>query len=232
MNRSRPRPPQRVRRRIQAIAPPVRRRTPTAGMRTFRFWLAVVAVCAVASLASYRVGRDWLGKRLADVKLGQGAPQILAQGTTNAESGGTKEANAPDKAQVTMEERQPTSIEVRRAKEGGDVTEPQDGAELNLRKDEVKPPDDDQAVLDQGGGDTDRRRFVVTAGSYEEEANASRVVARLAAKGYKPQVETVTRDGQTLRRVTVAVVQGKSEAEDLQTELAAEGVEADIAPAH
>lgn len=231
MNRSRPRAPQRVRRRIQAIAPPARRRTPTAGMRTFRFWLAVVVVCAVASLASYRVGRDWLGKRLADVKLGQGAPQILAQGTTDTESGDTKEANAPDKAQVTMEERPPTSIEVRRAKEGGDVTEPQDGAELNLRHDEVKPPDDEQALRDQGDG-TDRRRYMVTAGSYEEEANASRVVARLAARGYKPQVETITRDGQTLRRVTVAVVQGKSEAEDLQTELAAEGVEAEIAPAH
>jgi cell division protein FtsN len=235
MRRQNSRAPQRARRQTRIVRMPARPRALSPQMRTVRFWLIVFAVCGIASLASYRVGRDWLGKRLADVKMGQGAPQILAQGGVNAEDGTPgDETKAPDKAQVTVEERQPTTVEVQRAKEGGDVTEPQDGAELNTQKDQVKAPDDDQSLVDQGNGDdgTDRKRYLVTAGSYEDEANASRIVARLASKGYKPQVETVTRNGKAVRRVTVAVVQGKAEAEDLQTELAAEGVEAEITPAH
>lgn len=232
MKQSQRRPPQRLRRRVKALRTPSRPRPATPALRMVRFWAAVLIVCAIASLASYRVGRDWLGKRLADFKMGQGAPRILAQGANNAEETGINEAKAPDKPEVAVEEREPTSAEVRRAKEGGDVTEPQDGAELNAQRDQVKPPAGDTPLSDQGGDGTDRRRYLITAGSYEDEANASRVVARLAAKGYKPQVETVTRDGKTLRRVMVAVVQGRTEAEDLQAELAAEGVDTDITPAH
>jgi cell division septation protein DedD len=201
-------------------------------VRTVRFWAAVFMVCTIASLASYRVGRDWVGKRLADMKFGEGAPRILAQGASNAETGAIDEAKAPDKPEVTLEERAPTSLEAQRLKKGENATEPQDGAELNAQQEQVKPPKDDSSVLQGDGEGSEHQRYLVTAGSYAEEANASRVVARLAAKGYKPQVETVTRNGQTLRRITVAVVYGKTEAENLQAELAAEGIDAQVMPAH
>ncbi len=41
--------------------------------QTVAFWLMVVLICAIAGVLSYQVGKNWVGRRLAEVDLEAGA---------------------------------------------------------------------------------------------------------------------------------------------------------------
>ena len=225
------------------------------------FWLIVIVLSAAAGVVSFRVGRDWLGKRLAGVEVSGSAPRIVAQSRVDPEEAARTEAEsrAPAKPVVTVEDREPTAQERRKA-QGKDPSdpfnEPQDGAQANQDPKRGKPPDDaqdearqDKPKQDEGKAaraakpdvaakpdagheprESARGKYVVTAGSYADSENAAKVMARLSAKGYSPYVETIKRNGKTLRRVNVAVVKGREKAQDLRDELAGSGLDAGVSP--
>jgi cell division septation protein DedD len=217
-----------------------RRRKLSPLQRVLLFWLVTLLVSGTAALASFRVGRDWLGKRLADVKMAPGAPRIVAetQGDSAETARAAAEAKAPDKAVVRLEDREPGANESREIKDRGAPSLPVGGAEVHEPEGKTSdaetrasslpplpPPPDEQTAEDASG------RYAVTAGAFEGEEQAGRTVAMLAARGYKPRIQTIKREGRTLRQVNVAVVRGRARAEDLRDQLTADGIPADIARA-
>jgi cell division protein FtsN len=219
---------------------------------TLSFWLVVLLVATAVGFLSYRVGRDWLGKRMAGLATKGGAPRIIAQSTEDpaADAQEDAEAKAPKKAETSLEDREPTEGERRRLEEKGSLDEPQDGAETHALegKSEAHPDEDDKAAETTASSDEEKAadtgedlsgsekprgggKFVVVAGSYGDRANAEKVVRKLAGRGYQPYLETVHKGGKTYQRVNVAAVGSRNEAEDLQAELAGEGVEASISTA-
>lgn len=209
------------------------RKKPSPLKEAMTFWIIVLVVAGAVGFAAFRVGRDWLGKRLGSVDMSPGAPRIVAQATGDPEEEAElkREAKAPESAVVKMEDRAPSAAERRQIEEEEASREPQDGAQLHRReapeveRDEAPSPAPERAseepLASDSGGD---RKWVVTAGSYADRANASKTVARLAARGYKPYTETVTRQGQTLTRVNVAVVSSRAKAEELRNELIRHGM--------
>jgi cell division protein FtsN len=221
------------------------RQGPGSARESLTFWLVVLLIATAVGFLSYRVGRDWLGKRMAGLATSGGAPRIIAQSTSDpaAEAQVEAEAKAPKKAETSLEDREPTEGEKRRLADEGSLSEPQDGAQTNARDAESdaadKPAADsgDAKAADTGDelADAEKPRgggkFVVVAGAYADRANAERVVRKLADRGYQPYMETVRKGGKAYQRVNVAAVDSRNEAEDLQAELAGEGVEASISTA-
>lgn len=216
-----------------------RRRTPRQTREAASFWLVVVLIAVMVAFLSYRVGRDWLGKRMAGLATSTGAPRIIAQSTDGSSSDpdAGAEAKAPKKAEVSLDDREPTEGERRKLADQGDLDEPQDGAEVNARDGDDAAgaddqaaktgdePDPDSADAGSGGG-----KFVVTAGSFADRANAERTMRTLSERGYQPSLQTVRRDGKTYQRVNVATVDSRGEADDLKAELDAEGLDAAVSP--
>jgi cell division septation protein DedD len=216
-----------------------RRRRPTPFKEAMSFWLIVMVLATAAAAISFRVGRDWLGRKLSSVEVSGGAPRIVAQTKVDPEEAARAEveAKAPANAVVTTEDRAPTDPERQKIESDQALKEPQDGAQLNQSK--AKPDksagDDDTGAASGDKGSTKsasapakKGKYVVTAGSYADEANASRVLAKLAAKGYSPYMETVHRGGKTLHRVNVAEVRDRDRAEEMRDELAGSGIAAGI----
>jgi cell division septation protein DedD len=209
------------------------------------FWLVVLLIATVVGLLSYRVGRDWLGKRMAGLATSGGAPRIIAQSSSDLDpdAQAEAEAKAPKKAEASLEDREPTEGEKRQLEADGSLEEPQDGAQANARAadaadgGEPAAAADGEKAADTGDDLSDAERprgggkLVVVAGSYADRANAERVMRKLADRGYQPYLETVRKGGKAYQRVNVATVESRSEAEDLQAELAGEGVEASISTA-
>ena len=209
-----------------------RRRKPSPLAEAAAFWLIVAVVGMLVAFAAFRVGRDWLGKRLGGVEMAPGAPRIMAQtrGEIDEARQAEREAQAPGQPEVTMEDREPTPAERRRVLEEQAQGEPQDGPGLyGYEPPDHSPPatdpDPSPVATDSAG------KWVVTAGAYADEENAAKNVARLAAQGYKPFTEAVTVDGRQLTRVNVAVMSDRSRAEALRDELLSAGMTAGIAPA-
>ncbi len=199
------------------------------------FWSIVIVVSAVAALIAFRVGRDWLGKRLGSVDMSPQAPRIVAQTRTDSDEAtrAEQEAKAPEKAAVNVEEREPSAAERRDVERGEAAGEPQDGAQLHGREGDesagkAAATDDTEAGADDSG---EGGRWIVTTGSYADKGNATRAVARLAARGYKPTTETFERDGREHTRVIVAVMRERRRAEELCDELVNAGQPARIMPA-
>lgn len=210
------------------------RRKPGPVREWLTFWLVVLVVSGIVGVISLRVGRDYFGKYLAGgVDVQQGAPRIVAQVSADPEEAARREAEAkaPKTPQVTLEDREPAASELRRIERDEADGEPQDGAQLNLKEAETqaKPAAPARPAVQPDKPAREPKRYVVTAGAYTDSGNVSRMVATLAAKGYKPYVETVTRDGQEFSRISVAVVRGRSKAEELRQELARSGIPAGIA---
>lgn len=213
-----------------------RRKKPRPVAEAATFWLVVILAGAVVAFGSFKVGRDYLGKRLGSVDMEPGAPRIVAQTRGDPEEAARleQEARAPEEPVVTLEEREPTAAERRRILEEQALSEPQDGAQLHAAEAEAAPPPPppepapaDSEVFTETG----ESRWVVSAGSYSDPENASRTVARLAARGHRPYTETVIIGGRELVRVNVAVVGSRAQAEDLRDELLQDGITARVAPA-
>lgn len=211
-----------------------RKREPSDFAEAVTFWSVVILISAIAAFISFRVGRDWLGKRLGDVEVSQGAPRIVAQAEMDAENAQRleQEEKAPAKAAPVVEDREPTEAERRRFEREQAEKEPQDGAQANsggssdddesdLSADRPEPDEPDSA---RDAGPT----YTVTAGAFAERGSAQKVVAELRSSGFSPYIEEVTRNGKTLHRVCVGKVTGKTEAQDLQREVADMGLSAGL----
>ena len=214
-----------------------RRRKPRPIADALKFWAVVLIVGALVAFSSFKVGRDWLGKRLGSVDMEPGAPRIVAHTRGDPEETARleQEAKAPAEPVVRLEDREPTAPERRKILEEQALREPQDGAQLHAAEAEPAPQPprersapgaETETVTGPGEG-----RWVVTAGSYSDPENASRAVARLAARGHRPYTETVIISGREMMRVNVAVVGSRAQAEELRDELLSEGITARVAPA-
>jgi len=218
------------------------RRAPSRFRQSLIFWLTIGVLALAVGVASFHVGRDWLGRRMGSLNIRAGAPRIIAQSDPSAQDAKKGPAGPPpDKAVINMEEREPTAAEVRELRDKGAAPEDQEqgeGDKADAEAPEGKDtPESTSDPSDPGAADESERnisarssggKYVVTAGSYRDLSNANRALARLAAKGYKPFIETVTVDGEEVQRVNVAVFNGRASAEDLRDELAREGLQAYI----
>lgn len=212
-----------------------RRREPSGLAESVTFWSVVIFIAAIVAFLSFRVGRDWLGKRLGTLDMSPGAPRIVAQADMDPENAARieQEARAPEKAEARIEERDPSYAETLRIQREDDLAEPQDGASLNTRADDEgdpgadsKPPPDEPKPASKPQGRSGG--FTVTAGAFSSAENASRTLSQLTAMGYKPYIEKIERNGKTLHRVNVAVVKSRGEAEQLKEEVAAAGINAGL----
>lgn len=190
------------------------------------FWLIVFLICIVAGVISYQAGKNWVGRRLAEVNLKASRPQLPAEqedDTAVVELPEPGASGPPLTPQVTIEEREPTAAEKMEvevaARERQVRAEPQDGAQLNVEREEAAPAAD----VNEGG-------YVVTAGSYTDSANAQRVIEQLTDKGYHPFVTEVEKEGVVYRRVNVAVFDDRSQAEELRNELQKSGFVSGVMP--
>lgn len=212
-----------------------RRNKPRPVAESAAFWLVVVLVACVVAFLSFRVGRDWLGKRLGSVDMAPGAPRIVAHTRGDPEEAARleQEAKAPEEPVVTLEDREPTGPERRKILEEEALREPQDGAQLHAAEEEPAPQTPPERPATEAGAEAHVAdgRWVVSAGSYSDPENASRTVARLAARGHRPYTETVIIGGREMVRVNVAVTPTRAQAEALRDELLGEGITARVAPA-
>lgn len=229
---------------------PTAHRAPGPIRETLVFWFLVFLVSSGAAAISFRVGRDWLGKRLTNVERAGSAPRIVAHVRTDSEEAARAdtEAKAPQNAAVSVEDREATLGEKRHVLSGQAPGQPQGGADLSQagqgskasregRK--ARPHTDDAAGAGDLTGDAAAAdsspsrggRYLVTAGSYATREEAQRVVSDLTDKGFAPSIETNTHQGKTVHRVKVGVVRGRDKAQELQDELSASGVEAKVSKA-
>lgn len=183
------------------------------------FWLIVLLICVVAGVISYQTGKNWVGRRLAEINLKPGGPQMPPEPKGASELADREEPTAPQPPltpQVSVEEREPNEAEKeevkRAAREQQAREEPQNGAQLNAEQEETP------SEPDSGEGD-----FVVTAGSYANSDNARRIAERLTEKGYHPFVTEVEKEGIVYQRVNVAAFDDRSQAEQLRDQLQQEG---------
>jgi len=209
-----------------------RPKRPSPVAQSLAFWTVVLVISGVVAVISFRVGRDWLGKRVGAVEMNPGAPRIIAEGgDTSATTQSDSETPAPKAAQVSIEDREPSEAEKRRIEREQIESEPQDGAQLHtMDSADDAGPETEQTGAEQAPtlGEGQAQTFTVTAGAFADAENATKTVARLAAQGYTPYTETITREGRTLHRVNVAVVSGRAKAEQLRDVLAGDGVDAAI----
>lgn len=179
------------------------------------FWLIVFLICMVAGVISYQAGKNWVGRRLAEINLQPGGPQIPPETEADRDLADREEPTAPRPPltpQISIQEREPREAEKeevkRAALEREAREEPQDAAQLNAQREEALS----EAEVNEGG-------FVVTAGSYASSDNAQRVVQRLTEKGYHPFVTEVEKEGIIYQRVNVAIFDDRSQAEQLRDQL-------------
>jgi len=199
---------------------------------SLRFWTVVAVVCGLVFFGGYVFGKEWLGARLHEVEVSQGAPEISPEASLT-EASEDESPEPPDKPVVVMEEREPSGRERREAEREVAAHEPQDGAQLHaVQQEQEKPPAEEaeERPASEPTGPATTGGFVVTAGSFADEGNARRVVRELSARGYQPYLTTVRTEGMTFRRVNVAVYARRADAEELQAKLTAEGYESAVWP--
>jgi len=209
-------------------------RKPTLGeriMEGLRFWAVVMVICAVVGLAFYAIGRRYVGSHLHEMKVQQGAPEITPMDDSNTQAA-QQSAEPPEKAVVTMQEREPTPRERREAEQELSNEGPQDGAELHSA--EAAAPGNQTTASShgeespEGGAGSAAGEFVVSAGSFANSENASDLVTRLAGMGYHPYVTHIDRDGVSYSRVNVASFQSRDEANKLADKLRSSGLDARV----
>ena len=203
-----------------------------------KFWTVVAILCAIVGTAAFYFGRDYVGEHLHEMEVHQRAPEIKPQTgpPTLAEDEDTS-TNPPVQPVVTVQEREPTSREERKARR--ELEEPQDGAELNAARAAEQEQDDTAAEsgtdaagdeetqaeeADSGGEDG----YVVVAGSFADEANAEKQVQRLADRGYQPFITTQEKNGITYRRVNVGMFASREEADGVREKLTSQGFDAAV----
>ncbi|MGI5818980.1 MAG: SPOR domain-containing protein [Armatimonadota bacterium] len=200
-------------------------------LASLKFWTVVAVLCAIVGTAAYHFGRDYVGQHLHEMEVHQRAPEIKPQSEGPALAGDEDtSANPPVQAVVTVQEREPTSREERRARR--ELEEPQDGAQLHAAEAarEERAAADGEEPEESGGqaGGTQEDGYVVVAGSFADEANAQNQAQRLAERGYQPFITTHDRDGITYRRVNVGVFSDRAEAEGVKERLSSQGFDAAV----
>ena len=208
---------------------------------SLRFWAVVVIICGVVGLIAYTAGKRYVGAHLQEMTVKEGAPEILAQGDDVVRVPGDDD-EPPEKPIIVMQEREPTARERREAEREAAAEEPQDGAQLHAQEDEdeadadepedAEPADadadDSPAASDEASTPDATGSFVVTAGSFASAANAQTQVGKLAELGYHPYVTRVEKDGVTFSRVNVGQFPGRSQADEVASELKAKGYDAAV----
>ncbi len=189
--------------------------------QTIAFWLMVLLICAIAGVLSYQLGKNWVGRRLAEVDLQAGArPEPPGESPTTEMPPGEPEEEAPLRPVVEIEEREPTGSE-RLLSQPGQEDEltaegPQDGAELHTSESEANGDDSEQPSTGEG-------EWVVTAGSFTEEDNARRQVQKLEQRGYSPFITQIKHEGITYHRVNVRTFSKREDAEELAQQVREDG---------
>lgn len=202
---------------------------------SLRFWTVVALICSIVFFAAYVFGKDWLGARLREMEIRQGAPDI-SPGVSLPQSAGGEDADQepPEKAVIVIEEREPSGRERREVERAIAAEEPQDGAQLHEAEeesrseepqDESAPEEPSTSPVPSGTGG-----YVVTAGSFADEGNARRVLAELAEQGYQPFLTRVQSEGMTFQRVNVAVCRTRGQAVKIQNTLKAQGYDSAVWP--
>jgi len=194
--------------------------------QTIAFWLMVLLICAIAGVLSYQVGKNWVGRRLAEVDLEAGArPKPASEAPTGEVPSGEQEKQAPLRPVVEIEEREPTGSEgllSQPGQEGEQVAEgPQDGAELHTSDPEASGDGSEQPSIAEG-------EWVVTAGSFTEESNARRQAEKLEQRGYSPFITQIKNEGVTYHRVNVRTFSKRDDAEELAQKVREDGFVAGI----
>jgi len=189
--------------------------------QTTAFWLMVLLICAIAGVLSYQAGKDWVGRRLAEVDLEAGArPEPAGEGPAAEVAPGEPEEEAPLRPVVEIEEREPTGSEglfSEPGQEGEQTAEgPQDGAELHTSESEATGDGSEQPSTAEG-------EWIVTAGSFTEESNARRQAQKLEERGYSPFITEIRKEGITYHRVNVGTFSGRDDAEELAQQVREDG---------
>ncbi len=189
--------------------------------QTVAFWLMVVLICAIAGVLSYQVGKNWVGRRLAEVDLEAGArPEPPGEIPAADVPYGEPEEPAPLRPVVEIEEREPTGSEglfTQPGQEGEQTVEgPQDGAELHTSESEASGDGSEQPSTAEG-------EWVVTAGSFTEEANARRQAQKLERRGYSPFITQIENRGIIYHRVNVRTFSKRDDAEELAQKVREDG---------
>lgn len=190
------------------------------------FWALTLLLCAVAGIASYWVGRNWVGRQLGEAISSQHVairPQEPGQGTESASSEDLEPPPAEPK--VEMVPREPTEAEkqeltakaLEKQAEEAEAT-PGATAEPTETAGSARP-----AEPGAGAGG-----YLVTAGSFTVAANAERVKRDLEAKGYRPYITEVQQRGATYRRVVVGAYSDRQQAEAVRKELTEAGFVAGV----
>ncbi|HUS80288.1 MAG TPA: SPOR domain-containing protein [Armatimonadota bacterium] len=208
---------------------------PTLGerlMEGLRFWAVVLVICGVVGLASYTIGKRYVGSHLHEMEVKEGAPEITPM-DENVSQPAEENGEPPDKAVVTMHEREPTPRERREAEQELSGAGPQDGAELHAaeaaqERDETPPPASAEQPPPQDEGASAGRKFVVSAGSFANEDNAQALVSRLAEMGYQPYVTHIEKDGMTYSRVNVGEFPSRDQAQEVADKLRSSGLDAAV----
>ncbi len=194
--------------------------------QTTAFWLTVLLICAIAGVLSYQAGKNWVGRRLAEVDLeGEARPEPTGESPTTEMLSGEQEEQAPLRPVVEIEEREPTGSERllgQPGQEGEQIAEgPQDGAELHATESEAEEGGAKQPPTGDG-------EWVVTAGSFAEEDNARRQVQKLEERGYNPFITEIQKEGITYHRVNVGTFSGRDDAEELAQQVREDGFVAGV----
>jgi len=189
--------------------------------QTVAFWLMVLLICAIAGVLSYQLGKNWVGRRLAEVDLEAGArPEPPGEGPVAEVPSSGQEEEAPLRPVVEIEEREPTGSEglfSQPGQEGEPIVEgPQDGAELRASESEATQETSEQPSTAEG-------EWVVTAGSFTEEDNARRQAQKLEKRGYSPFITQIKHEGITYHRVNVRTFSKRDDAEELAQQVREDG---------
>ncbi len=194
--------------------------------QTVAFWLMVLLVCAIAGVLSYQAGKNWVGRRLAEVDLQAGArSEPPGESPVSEVPPSATEKEAPLRPVVEIEEREASGSERLLSQPGQEKEEtaegPQDGAELHTSESEATGDGSEQPSIGEG-------EWVVTAGSFTEEANARRQAQKLEERGYSPFITQIKNEGITYHRVNVRTFSRREDAEALAQKVREDGFVAGI----
>jgi len=216
------------------------------------FWGVTVLVAALGAVVAYQVGRNWVGKYLAQQKASRQAEQTeLPSGPASGDLR-TRVSLGPT---VLIRERELTEAEKRElgltqqseegegtVEEGAgageetpasqtDTAEGETPADNETAAGEKEAADDSQPAENPPATESDNASssqapapaWQVTAGSYRDERNAQQVVQSLQAQGLSAHVEEVQVRGQTFHRVIAGAYSSRDEAKTTADKVQAAG---------
>lgn len=213
------------------------------------FWLVILVVCAGVGYGSYVLGKDVIGTRLA--KEGTPIRDLSGESSVSLEpvegdegpwGGGVTPPPPPPEPIVEIEEieseelpEQPAEAEAEATADKPTADEPEMVEEPEAAESEGEPeaaraeePSSEPAAPPVVEERTAARRYVVRAGSFKTREALESRVRELKSLGYRPWETKIERDGVEYTRVNVAEFTTPEEAEQLQRELAALDIDAEI----